>query len=481
MDEEDGILHLVTPENLLLAAFIAVLALAPFPYGATRPWAEVGLGLGVGGILFAWSGLVLTGLATAAQPIRRVLMPALCIAAALCWAVIQSVDLQAVKDLTGIDLRMLAHPIWSMTSQALGGDAGRYISVDPETTRHAVFASAVSVGAFLVAFELARDGARARVLLGSIVIIACAYAAAALTSQYLPFDAQALVVPDPLPPSERLARPFANANHFATFTTLGAIAGMGLFVETLRQSVVWDKGVRTTLRTAGGTLGGAGGLWLIATAGVMTALLAAQSRSGVIAFLIGTIALIIALAAGRSWSTNEESGRRAMTAILVAALGIAAAVSVDALAGRVPEVGPSDAVRASLSESSMQAIGAAPFVGHGFGAFERYYPLFADGAVASQAGEANNDLLETLADLGLPAGLAFIAAPMLLAGMCFAGCLRRRRDRVYPAIGFAVSVAVAVHALVEFSLQIPAIAVTYATLLGLGVAQSWRTSMDAVR
>ena len=49
-----------------------------------------------------------------------------------------------------------------------------------------------------------------------------------------------------------------------------------------------------------------------------------------------------------------------------------------------------------------------------------------------------------------------MAAPVVLAGMCFAGCVRRRRDRVFPAIGFAASVAVGVHAFVEFSLQIPA-------------------------
>jgi hypothetical protein len=481
MDREDGFLDLIRPENLLLAAFIAVLALAPFPYGANSTWAELALGLGFGGILFAWSGLALVGFAAAVLPIRRLLVPALCIAAALGWAFVQSTDLQAVANLTGIDLRALAHPIWAMTSAALGHEAGSYISIDPETTRHAIFTSALSIGAFLIAFELARDRVRARALLGGIVVIAFAYAAAAFASVHLHVDMQALFVPDPHPPSDRLSRPFVNANHFATFMTLGAIAGMGLFVETLRQSTVWDRGARTTLRTGIRALGGANLLLLITIAVVTAALLITQSRSGVIAFLIGTLALTIALAGGRSWNIGEEAGQRAMTAVLVAALGIAAVVGIDSLAGRVPEQGPSDATRAALADSSMKAIAAAPLAGHGFGAFERYYPLFADGSVAGTVDEANNDLLETLADLGLPAGFAFIAAPMLLAGMCFVGSLRRRRDRMYPAIGFAVSVAVAVHALVEFSLQIPAVAVTYAALLGMGVAQSRRTSMDAVR
>ena len=74
-----------------------------------------------------------------------------------------------------------------------------------------------------------------------------------------------------------------------------------------------------------------------------------------------------------------------------------------------------------------------------------------------------------------------MAAPALLAGMCLAGCLRRRRDRVFPAVGFAASVAVCAHAFVDFSLQIPAVAVTYAAVLGVGAAQSWRTGGDLVR
>jgi hypothetical protein len=35
--------------------------------------------------------------------------------------------------------------------------------------------------------------------------------------------------------------------------------------------------------------------------------------------------------------------------------------------------------------------------------------------------------------------------------------------------------------LADFSLQVPAVAVSYAVLLGIGAAQSWRTNMDMVR
>src|SRR5262249_1481681 len=162
-----------------------------------------------------------------------------------------------------------------------------------------------------------------------------------------------------------------------------------------------------------------------------------QSRGGVVAFLLGLIALVAALAVGPKRSAGEASGRRAMAAILIAIVGVAAGVSADPLLGRVREEGAADSARASLAQSAMDAGAAAPLLGRGLGGFERYYPSFADGSVPGDVDEVHNDILETLADLGLPAGLAYMAAPGLLAGMCFAGCLRRRRDRVYSAVGFA--------------------------------------------
>jgi hypothetical protein len=44
-----------------------------------------------------------------------------------------------------------------------------------------------------------------------------------------------------------------------------------------------------------------------------------------------------------------------------------------------------------------------------------------------------------------------------------------------PAVAVSVSVLVGVHALIDFSLQIQAITLTYMAVLGLGVAQATNT------
>ena len=71
--------------------------------------------------------------------------------------------------------------------------------------------------------------------------------------------------------------------------------------------------------------------------------------------------------------------------------------------------------------------------------------------------------------------MALFASIGTCAGYCWVGIRRRRRDRIYPAIGVAATALVAAHSTVDFSLQIPAVAVSYAFLLGLGCAQSFST------
>ncbi len=469
------------PERILLVAFLIVIAWAPFPYGSNRPWAELALGLGLGGILLVWAGLALTGIIQVTPQLRRLAIPALCVVAALGWGFIQSVNLEAFDKLTGISLVALAHPLWDMTGAALRSNVGAYVSVDPELTRQAVFAASLSIAAFLIAFEVSRDRDRAASIVSGIVVIGFLYTALALGSFYAKVDFQSWLMPDPKIDTVRVTGPFVNPNHFATFAALAAIAGLGLFVEKLRQSIVWDRGTRLIARTGLAALTGEVALLFVMIVTTVSALLLTQSRGGVIAFFLGTVALITALTVGRRANKGEASGHRAMAALLVTILGVAGAVSADPLLGRVQEQGVTDNARAAIAQSTMKAIEAAPLMGHGFGAFERYYPFFSDGAVTGNIDEAHNDILETFADLGIPAGLAYLAVPVVLAWMCFQGCLNRRRDRVFPAIGFAASVVVGIHAAVEFSLQVPAVAVTYAALLGLGVAQSWRTNMDLIR
>jgi O-antigen ligase len=118
----------------------------------------------------------------------------------------------------------------------------------------------------------------------------------------------------------------------------------------------------------------------------------------------------------------------------------------------------------------------APFLGMGYGTFEDIFPMYRDASIGPLWGiwdKAHNTYLEVLQGLGLPMGFVFIASVAFLVFLCFRGALTRQRDAIAPAVAASASVIVGLHSLVDFSLQMQAVALTWMALLGLGVAQSW--------
>jgi hypothetical protein len=77
-------------------------------------------------------------------------------------------------------------------------------------------------------------------------------------------------------------------------------------------------------------------------------------------------------------------------------------------------------------------------------------------------------------ELGWPAAAALYSGLGLLVLRCLQGLFRQSRSAAYPAVLVSCSVLVAVDSLVDFSLEMPANAATYAILLGVGCAQSVR-------
>mgnify|MGYP003352136470 FL=1 len=95
--------------------------------------------------------------------------------------------------------------------------------------------------------------------------------------------------------------------------------------------------------------------------------------------------------------------------------------------------------------------------------------------------QAHNTYLETMFEIGVPAALVFLLAPLWIVALCLRGYFIRHRDRVYPLVAVGCSTIAAVHSVFDFSLQIPAVATTYAVVLGLGFAQAFSTERMAAR
>ena len=142
-------------------------------------------------------------------------------------------------------------------------------------------------------------------------------------------------------------------------------------------------------------------------------------------------------------------------------------------AARLAETSLESEERASVYSLTLQAIGDSPLLGTGLGTFEQVFRMYRDENVLHVFDKAHNTYLELALELGLPAALLLLASVVALFARCIVGVRTRRRDSIYSCIGIAATVAVATHSLVDFSLQIPAVAATYALLMGAAVGQSW--------
>jgi O-antigen ligase len=131
-------------------------------------------------------------------------------------------------------------------------------------------------------------------------------------------------------------------------------------------------------------------------------------------------------------------------------------------------------MRFEIALATIDAVKAAPATGNGFGAFIDYYPLYARESERATINKAHNDYLEALSDLGVAGGLAMIFAPAYLVFLAARGVVRRRRGKIFGAVAVAAAAICGVHALFDFSLQVPAVGLFFYTALGIGVAQAWR-------
>ncbi len=475
---EDGYSRRLSLEAPIVALFVLILAWVPFPYGSNRPWALYVLAIALGAVLTFWSGAVICACARLTPLTRKLSLPAACLGIALGFALLQALDLTIIDRMFGGTrfAALLSHPVWTMASHAFGGPSAAYISVDPQRTCAAIVVTLISVGAFVLSFELARDAGQARFLLQATIAIGSAYAVLGFAELFLRTDVHSWLMADPKPVDVRLTGPFINPNHFATLAGMGAIGAFGLLVEALTRSVVWNRGGKILARTLLQAVSGANAVWFAAALLLLSAVLLTQSRGGIAAFFVGIVVLVAALVVKGGGASGGSAPRWTLPITLLVVIGVAGWIAAAPIVERAQLQGAGDDSRAAIARATLKGIASAPFLGNGFGAFERYYPIYSDGTVVGDVDQAHNDYLETLADLGLPAGLAFIGAPAILALLCLRGSMTRNRDRIFPAIGVAVSALVGTHALVDFSLQIPAVSVFFATLLGLGVSQAWSTA-----
>jgi O-antigen ligase len=272
-----------------------------------------------------------------------------------------------------------------------------------------------------------------------------------------------------------LTSTFVNRNFFAVYCGLAALAALGLLVEALLGDIDLGQTRRAVLSSLTELLT-ARLAWLVGMLLVIaTALLLTHSRGGAAVSAAGVATLLGAMLLAPSHRRN-----RRLAAALAFGIGLAALV-VLVISGtttltRVADTSLATEDREKIYAYTLQALAERPLLGTGLGTFETVFMAHRDDTLHLVIEYAHDDYLESALELGIPAAILLLSAPALLLWTCARGVIRRRRDSVIPAIGVAAGVLVGVHSLIDFSLQIPAVATSFYLLLGAGVAQSYSTS-----
>jgi hypothetical protein len=448
-----------------LWAFCVWLLILPLPFGAARTWA-----------------------------LAAVLPPLFVLAAVVSWTN-RSPSAGLIAFLLRPPGLLFAAFLVLLVAQLVQWPGGQQSVVPYRTTLYLLLAFACAVVAWLVT-ALVRSDADLRLLLMTLVAGGLLQA---VVATLIMGSAGGFSLLDSEIVSKSVATgTFVNRNHLAGYLNIALAAGCGLMVAQLAPPGTrrgWVRHLRDALALM---LSGKARLRGVLVLMVIV-LIATRSRMGNVAFFA---ALVVATCVFAIFERERRRGLLLFAASVVALdlLLVGAWVGVDRVIERIADTplvesrvdgklaaegasvpdgetaAPSSAVRTEQSveariEPAREAVAIVrdhPWLGTGGGTFYVVYMAYQP-SWEGFYNHAHNDFLEIAADTGL-VGLALLLA---IAAHALWTSIRLMRERTHPtlrATGFAAVMSVtamALHALVDFNLHIPANALTFCVMLAL--------------
>jgi O-antigen ligase len=434
----------------------AIIAVAPFPFGAVSPVAIALLCCGAG------LAVALFALRAPALP-RPAIIGAAVLALILGYAAVVYLQVQprTLDD-------ALTHPIWRQAGGLLGTDLGGRATVVPDQPYLAVGAPLLTLLLLVGGYLCGADARLGRLLVQVIAWSGGVYALFGICS----FAVAPTIVlwQQKIAYQSSLTGTFTNRNAAAVYFGSIAIVWLTLLFEAMdsrrarrgrrgqRRSTSMQKLRRMMVPSM---------LSFIS----MSAMLLTTSRAGVACSFIG-VAIAFAIAFRKTISQRTRRwliiGGAGFVLLMIYQL-------FDSGVGeRLQTEGAAGGGRADVLWSIMRMIGEHPWLGTGLGTFRWSFAGYRSPDVTAWGvwDKAHNVLAEIAAEGGV-----MLAALVLLAWILAIAILMRSlaaSPRAMPATRAALPVcAVALlHSLVDFSMQIPAYAMTVAALLGAGLAQA---------
>ena len=263
---------------------------------------------------------------------------------------------------------------------------------------------------------------------------------------------------------------FVNRNSYATYAGLGLLSIMPLLFYKLQSGFKYGLSSPYGRQYFVENLIKHGWQPLFSAMLIVTALLLTESRGGFISTLLAVIVFFLILQLSHKMPSNSIF--MYLLVVFGVATGWVFSVSSDSLIERLDNMSLVNNDRLDVYQILNVANQENPWLGNGYGSFAKTFSLYRNESIGGYYDKAHNTYLENIFELGYVPAIALFAVFGVLAIMCMKGLWVRRRNWIYPALGVAATLLVGIHSLVDFSLQIPAVAYLYALIMGGAVAQS---------
>lgn len=454
-----------SPDTNGKTVFVALatgLVTMPLAFGGTTGWFTNLFAVYLGIVAVLWS-IAETLRPTPHGPDTRLIsVPAALVSSAILWCFAQA-WLAAPPG--------IAHSAWSEAASILGApdQQGLHpaISVNPEASVAGALRLTGYGLVFLLCYQLATVEHRAVRLLTLIAAAGAAYALYGIglelsESRYVLWYERDFEIGN-------LSSTFPNRNAFADYAALCLLSGCALlFRGKLRHDDLshgWQRAVvavsRFYLRRNG---------WAIYAAAILfTAILMTHSRGGLIVTAIALIALFVC-------ATHSSMNRRLSligTLGVLLCAGILFGIAGGGTSDRFAKIEDASLERREIFRLTIDAIGDRPLLGTGLGTYSDIFAAYRTEKLLPRIDFAHNTYLENAMEMGLPAAAAFYSGLMVLF-ILFAGRLwRNRHAHPYPALGISAMTVAFLHSLFDYPEQFPAVAITFAAILGIAAARSF--------
>ena len=438
-------------EAVLLWLLLAAVLLAPLPLGSNRPLPASALSAAVGALLCLW-GIGRLVAPTSATVALRPFWPAMILfGLAAAWAAVQAVPFTPAS---------LHHPLWRESSEVLGHPYAGAISLNPAATWNRLMGLLAYGGIFWLALHLCRSRARAHQVLFALAAGGLLYAGYGLLDF---FQSGAGLV----------TSTFVNRNSYATYAGMTLFCGLGLVLGELTREARAGFSLRRIALDVLARLDAPLAIGLTTCLVAGTALLLTGSRGAFVALCAALVAFVWSLRR-MAFVTSAAFVRTTAVFSIGLFLGIVWLAGEETL-GRFPQADAHAVNRIAYYRTTWEAIRDRPLLGTGYGTYADAFKAYNHPGTGTYfLDKAHNTYLQIIMELGWPAAAALFSAIGLPVIGCLQGQSWHGRSAVCPAVLAACSALVAVHSMVDFSLEMRANAATFALLLGLVCAQSLR-------